>query len=101
MAKRGPDPKYCKNRRKPTERNPADNSDRLDGEYRNRRKESGRGPKIIAEKSRRWIGVVGHARSRVSGAKISPASSQSTAGWATLTVISRSRNASVAASWTR
>ena len=101
MAKRGPDPKYRKKGCKPTQHCPADNSDRHDREYRNRGKEPSCGPKIIAKKSRRWVGMTGHAGSRISGAKISPASSQSTAGWATLTAISRSRNASVASSWTR
>ena len=101
MAKRGPDPKYRKKSSKPTQHCPADSSDRPDRECRNRRKEPGRGPEIIADKSRRWIGVAGHAGSRISGAKISLASSQSTAGWARLTSVSRSRNASVASSWIR
>ena len=35
MAKRGPDPKYCKKSCKPTQHCPADNSDRPDRERRN------------------------------------------------------------------
>ena len=66
MAKRGPDPKYRKKGCKPTQHCPADNSDWRDREYRNRRKEAGCSPNIIAEKSRRWIGVAGHATSSIS-----------------------------------
>ena len=61
MAKRGPDPKHRKKSCKPTQHRPAGSSDRPDRECRNGRKEPGRGPEIIADKSRRWIGVTGHA----------------------------------------